>query len=86
MLLLSILASEKLQIEGRGINNDRLYGDLDIRILMEQSAGSTQKEVKPGYVCKLLKSFCGTKQAGEIWDHIRSIVLNHGDSEFQRLQ
>ena len=34
---------------------------------MEQPTDSSQQLAKPGYVCELIRSLYGTRQAGEIW-------------------
>ena len=57
----------KTFIEGADIDNAYLYGKLDIPIIMDQPTDSSQQLAKPGYVCELIRSLYGTRQAGEIW-------------------
>ena len=73
-LILAYAASKNLIIEGGDISNAYLYGEIDKTIYMDQPTTSSGKTRKPGYVCKLLKSIYGVKQAGNIWG---SVV--HGD-------
>ena len=73
-LILAYAASQNLIIEGGDISNAYLYGEIDETIYMDQPTNSSGKTRKPVYVCKLLKSIYGVKQAGNIWG---SVV--HGD-------
>ncbi len=65
-MLISLAASQDINLEGANVTNAYLYGDLDIPILMQQPTDSSQELAKPGYACKLFKSIYGAKQAGEI--------------------
>ena len=57
----------KTFIEGADIDNAYLYGNLDIPIIVEQPTDSSQQLARPGYLCELIRSLYGTRQAGEIW-------------------
>ena len=65
--LIAISAAENSTLEGADISNAYLYGNLDVPIIMEQPTESSQLPAMPGYVCKLVKSIYGARQAGEIW-------------------
>ncbi len=62
-LLISLSAAPKLFLEGAGVSNSYLYGDLDIPIIMKQPMDSSQIQAKPGHACILHKSLYGTKKA-----------------------
>ena len=54
-------------IEGAGMGNGYLYVKLEVQIIMDQSTDSSQQLARPGYVCELIGSLYGRRQAGEIW-------------------
>ena len=65
--LLAVTAGEREKmLEGADIYDAYFYGELDLPIIMHQPTDSIQKPPKPGFVCELVKSLYGTKQAGEI--------------------
>lgn len=66
-MLLAISAHDGHIVEGGDVCNAYLYGGIDIPIHIEQPTNSTRIEEAPGYVCKLIKSTYGLKQAREIW-------------------
>ena len=70
MLLACAAAEPETTIEGADIDNAYLYGSLDVPIIMQQPTNSSQKPAMEGYVCELVKSLYGTRQAGEIWDRV----------------
>ena len=55
-MLISLSAAVGLFLEGAGVRNAYLYGDLDIPIIMEQPTDSSQIQAKPDYACMLHKS------------------------------
>lgn len=78
-MLLAKTAAQDLILEGADVANAYLYGNLDTPIIMQQPTDSTGKEAYPGYVCSLLKSIYGARQAGEIWGSvIHSSLLSWG--------
>lgn len=48
------------------VKNAFLYGDLEMKIFMEQPAGFVSTK-HPNYVCKLKKALYGLKQAPRAW-------------------
>ena len=74
-ILICFAASQNLILEGADISNAYLYGNLDVPIIMEQPTDSSQIEARPGYVCKLVKSIYGARQAGEIWGSLLCSTL-----------
>lgn len=59
--LIAVSATENFALEAADISKAYLFGDLDVPILMEQPAVSTQQPAKPGNVCKLIKSIHGAR-------------------------
>ena len=74
-MLLSVPAAENDNVEGGDVGNAYLYADIDIHVIMEQPANSTQVETGPGYVCKIPNPIYGAMKAGEIWGSILDKIL-----------
>ena len=66
-VLLAIAAEMDLEIQQFDVNTAFLYGTIEEDIYMMQPTGFEDKD-KPDYVCKLLKSLYGTKQAARQWN------------------
>ena len=47
-MLIAIADGKTLQLEGAGVSNEYLYGDIDVPIIMEQPTNSTGKHAMPG--------------------------------------
>jgi hypothetical protein len=63
--ILALAALEDLELESVDISSAFLNGDLDADVYMQQPEGFEQHG--PDYVCRLLKSLYGLKQAGRMW-------------------
>ena len=73
--MLAIAAEQDLEMYQFDVNTAFLYGIMDADIYMEQPDGYVDSK-HPDYVCKLLKSLYGTKQAARQWyqrlnDHMK---------------
>lgn len=66
-MLLAIAANEKLKIFQMDVDSAYLYGKLDEEIYMSQPEGFVDPK-HPNYVCKLLRSLYGLKQAAKVWN------------------
>ena len=58
-ILISIAGGENLQIEGTGVSNAYLHGDIDVPIIIEQPTNSTGNPTIPGHVCSSRVQFIG---------------------------
>lgn len=65
---LLLAANRDLQRVGSEVSIAYPYCNLNVPIIIEQPSNSTQNPAYPIYICKLLESIYGAKQAGEIWD------------------
>jgi hypothetical protein len=63
--ILALAALEDLELESVDISSAFLNGDLDTDVYMQQPEGFEKRG--PDYVCRLLKSLYGLKQAGRMW-------------------
>ena len=55
--------------------NAFLFGSLDVPIFMEQPTDSSGIPAKPGYICRLLKSMYGIKQASNTWGSLFMVTI-----------
>jgi hypothetical protein len=79
-LIIAIAAIEDLHLHSVDISHAFINGKLDEEIYMEQPQGFVQ----PGYVCKLLRSLYGLKQASRVWNKELHAALS--EMGFTRLQ
>jgi hypothetical protein len=81
-LILALAALEDLELRSVDISHAYLNGKLEEEIYMQQPEGF---EVGgPNYVCRLLRSLYGLKQAGRVWSKLLySVLVSMG---FQRVQ
>ncbi len=56
--LTGLAASEKIHLEVADMNNDYIYGDLDVPIIMKQPTDSSQELDMPEYKCEVIHSVC----------------------------
>lgn len=74
-ILLAYAAARRLIVEGGDVSNAYLFGDIDCPVYIEQPTNSTGLKERHGYVCQLLKSMYGIKQAGRIWGSLLLTTL-----------
>ena len=67
-LLLSLVATNDLELEQLDVKMTFLHGDLEKKVYMHQPQGFIDKG-KEHLVCKLKKSLYGLKQASRQWYH-----------------
>jgi hypothetical protein len=73
-LIISLATSLGWPMEQADIDTAFLWSDIDEDIYMQQPEGHTDP-VHPDYVCKLLKSLYGLKQAAHLWNQLLSKTL-----------
>ena len=74
--ILSIAASEKLQLAQFDVKTAFLYGELEKKVYMQKPEGY---ENGLDQVCKLKKSLYGLKQAPRCWNKkLRELIIRHG--------
>ena len=73
-LIISLATSLGWPMEQADIDTAFLWSDIDEDIYMQQPEGHTDP-VHPEYVCKLLKSLYGLKQAAHLWNQLLSKTL-----------
>ena len=67
-VILAIVAHFDLELDQMDVKSAYLNGKIDVVLYMKQPEGFIVKG-KENYVCKLLRSLYGIKQAGNIWNH-----------------
>jgi transposase InsO family protein len=80
--VLALAALEDLEMESVDISSAFLNGDMDAEVYMQQPEGFVQKGRE--WVCRLLKSLYGLKQASRLWQQKLDEVLS--ELGFSRIQ
>ena len=73
-LIIGLATSLNWAMEQADIDTAFLWSDIEEDIYMQQPEGHVDP-IHPDYVCKLLKSLYGLKQAAHLWNQLMSKTL-----------
>ena len=73
-LIINLATSLNWAMEQADIDTAFLWSDIEEDIYMQQPEGHVDP-IHPDYVCKLLKSLYGLKQAAQLWNQLLSKTL-----------